>query len=184
MSYLVEAEQTGPIEGDGPLVTAPPPPHRRVSVSLVLTLSVLIGLVVAIYQVFPAHHNALANAALARHRVAPAWDLPAPTASELHGLLVGAVGKDAPLPAPRAIGASRIEVLDQHAALIRFRIGNDDVSYVVGDANRIAREPGEQRDGGLRIVEWEQGGYVFAAVGPDATASTWLPVVGAMGTVR
>jgi hypothetical protein len=179
MSYLVEADQTGPIEGDDPVVTPPPPRHRRVSVSLVLTLSVLIGLVVAIYRVFPTRHDVLAHEALTHHRDPPAWDLPAPSPSELHGLLVGAAGKDAPLPAARAIGASRIEVLDRHAALIRFRIGGDDVTYVVGSAARISPKHSEQHDGDLRVVEWEQGAYVFAAVGPDATAATWLAAVGA-----
>ncbi len=178
MSYLVEAEQTGPIEGDEPVVTPPPPPHRRVSVSLVLTLSVLIGLVVAIYQVFPARHNVLAHEALSHHKVPPVWDLPAPSASELKGLLVGAAGKDAPLPAAPAIGASRIEVLDRHAALIRYRIGADEVTYVVGLAARIAPEHSELHDGALRVVEWERGAYVFAAVGPDASAASWLPVLG------
>ncbi len=179
MSYLVEADQTGPIEGDEPVVTPPPPRHRRVSVSLVLTLSVLVGLVVTIYQVFPARHDVLAHEALVHHRAPPAWDLPAPSASELHGLLVGAAGKDAPLPVAQAVGASRIEVLDRHAALIRFRIGSDDVTYVVGVAARIAPEHSERRDGDLRVVEWEHGAYVFAAVGPDATAATWLAAVGA-----
>jgi hypothetical protein len=175
---LVEADATGPIEGDDPVVTAPPPRHRRVSVSLVFTLSVLIGLVVAIYQVFPPRHNVLAHEALELHRSPPAWDLPAPSASELRAWLVGAAGKDAPLPNAPAIGASRIEVLDRHAALIRFRIGTDEVSYVVGHAARIAPEHTEEKIGELRVVAWEHGPFVFAAVGPDATAAAWLPVAG------
>jgi hypothetical protein len=176
---LVEAEATGPVEGDDPIVTPPRPRHRRVSVSLVLTLSVLIGLVVAIYQVFPARHNELAKQALAHHQEPPAWDLPAPPPAELRAWLVGAAGKDAPLPAATAIGAAKIEVLDRHAALIRFKIGNDEVSYVVGHAARIAPEHTEEREGDLRVVAWERGPFVFAAVGPDATAATWLPIVGA-----
>jgi len=50
---LVEAESTGPVEGDAALVTPPRPPHRRVSVSLVFTLTVLVGTVVTIYAMFP-----------------------------------------------------------------------------------------------------------------------------------
>ncbi|MEO8553441.1 MAG: hypothetical protein ABI678_25885 [Kofleriaceae bacterium] len=175
---LVEAESTGPVEGDDPIVTPPRPRHRRVSVSLVLTLSVLIGLVVAIYQVFPARHNVLAQQALADHKDPPAWDLPSPTPSELRAWLVGAAGKDAPLPNLTAIGASRIDVLDRHAALIRFKIGNDEVSYVVGHAARIAPEHSESHDGDLRVVAWPKGAYVCAAVGPDASAATWLAALG------
>jgi len=175
---LVEAESTGPVEGDDPIVTPPRPRHRRVSVSLVLTLSVLIGLVVAIYQVFPARHNVLAHEALADHKEPPAWDLPAPSPSELRAWLVGAAGKDAPLPNLTAIGATRIDVLDRHAALIRFRVGNDEISYVVGHAARIAPEHSETHDGDLRVVEWPKGAYVIAAVGPDATAATWLAALG------
>lgn len=176
---LVEAEATGPVEGDDPIVTPPRPRHRRVSVSLVLTLSVLIGLVVAIYQVFPARHDVLAQEALARHKEPPAWDLPAPSPSELRAWLVGAAGKDAPLPNLTAIGASRIDVLDRHAALIRFKSGNDEISYVVGHAARIAPEHSERKDGDVRVVAWPVGAYVCAAVGPDATASTWLRAVAA-----
>jgi hypothetical protein len=176
---LVEAESTGPVEGDDPIVTPPRPRHRRVSVSLVLTLSVLIGLVVAIYQVFPARHNQLAMQALGDHRAPPAWDLTAPAPPVLRAFLIGAAGKDAPLPNAPAIGATRIDVLDRHAALIRFKIGNDEVSYVVGHAARIAPEHTEDRDGDLRVVAWERGPFVFAAVGPEASAATWLPIVGA-----
>lgn len=176
---LVEAEATGPVEGDDPIVTPPRPRHRRVSVSLVLTLSVLVGLVVAIYQVFPARHNVLAQEAVARHKEPPAWDVAAPNASELRAFLTGAAGKDAPLPNLTAIGASRIDVLDRHAALIRFKVGNDEVSYVVGHAARISPEHSEAHDGDLRVVEWPTGAYVCAAVGPDATAATWLAALGA-----
>ncbi len=175
---LVEAEATGPVEGDDPIVTPPPPRHRRVSVSLVFTLSVLIGTVVAIYMVFPARHNVLAQVALDHHREPPAWDLTAPNPAELRAFLTGAVGKDAPLPNAPAIGAARIEVLDRHAALIRFKIGDSEVSYVVGRAARISPEHAESHDGDARIVEWPTGAFVCAAVGPDATAATWLPAVG------
>ena len=175
---LVEAESTGPVEGDAPIVTPPRPRHRRVSVSLVFTLSVLIGLVVAIYQVFPARHNVFAHEALAHHREPAAWDLPAPSTPELRAWLVGAVGPGAPLPNASAIGASRIEVLDRHVALIRFKIGTDEVTYVVGRAGRIT-EHAEIHDGDLRMVEWDKGAFVCAAVGPDATATAWLAAVGA-----
>ncbi|MFT3698205.1 MAG: hypothetical protein QM831_34000 [Kofleriaceae bacterium] len=175
---LVEAEATGPVEGDDPIVTPPRPRHRRVSVSLVFTLSVLIGTVVAIYVGFPARHNVLAQVALQNHREPPAWDLATPDAHELEVFLKGALGKDAPLPKLPAIGAARIEVLDRHAALIRFKVGDDEITYVVGRAARISPEHAERHDGELRAVEWPTGAFVCAAVGPDATASRWLPAVG------
>lgn len=176
---LVEAEATGPVEGDDPIVTPPRPRHRRVSVSLVFTLTVLIGTVVAIYLVFPARHNVLVQVALANHREPPAWDLPAPDESVLRAFLTGAVGKDAPMPKYPALGAARIEVLDRHAALIRFKINNDEITYVVGRAARISPEHSETHDGELRIVEWPTGAFVCAAVGPDASAAAWLAAVGA-----
>jgi hypothetical protein len=176
---LVEAESEGPVEGDDALITPPRPPHRRVSVSLVLTLSVLIGLVVTIYVVFPARHNVLATRALEGHREdQPAWDLQAPTAAELRAWAIGVVGKDPPLPDLPAIAARRIEILERHAALIRYQIGADLVTYVVGHAGRITPEHSELHDGDLRVVEWQHGPFVCAGVGPDATATTWLHALG------
>lgn len=176
---LVEAESVGPVEGDDALITPPRPPHRRVSVSLVFTMSVLIGLVVAIYMVFPARHNVLATTALAQHReTQPAWDLTAPSATELHAWTIGVVGKDPPLPNLPAIGARRIDILERHAALIRFKVGADEVTYIVGHAARISPEHSEVTDGDLRVVVWPRGPFVCAGVGPDATAATWLPALG------
>ena len=97
--HLVEAEAVGPIEGDEPAVTPPRPPHRRVSVSLIFTLSVLIGTVVTIYMVLPARHDEIVTEAVRQHRATePAWDLEAPTAGELRAWAIGVIGKDVPLP--------------------------------------------------------------------------------------
>lgn len=174
---LVEAESEGPVEGDDALVTPPRPPHRRVSVSLLLTLSVLIGLVVTIYAVFPARHNVLATRAIELHRDPPAWDLEAPTAPTLAAWALGAVGKGAPVPAWPAIGATRIDVLERHEAAIRFRVDGDEVTYVVGHAGRISPEHSELHDGDLRAVTWPHGAFVCVAVGPDATASHWVDAI-------
>jgi hypothetical protein len=176
---LVEAESEGPVEGDDALITPPRPPHRRVSVSLVFTLSVLIGLVTTIYVVFPARHNVLATTALAYHREPqPAWDLQTPTASELRAWTIGVVGKDPPLPNLPAIGARRIDILERHAALIRFTVGTDEVTYIVGHAARISPEHSELVDSELRVVVWPRGPFVCAGVGPDATAAKWLVALG------
>jgi hypothetical protein len=178
--HLVEAEAIGPIEGDDPRVTPPRPPHRRVSVSLLFTLSVLIGLVVTIYVALPARNDVLATEAIRQHRAVPAvWDLETPTSGELRAWAIGVVGKGVPLPleATTIVGARRIEVLRRAAALIRLQVGGDQVTYLVQKARGIAPEHVEHRDGDLRAVAWRRGKYTFVAVGPDANATAWLASV-------
>ncbi|HEX3759083.1 MAG TPA: hypothetical protein VHW23_10270 [Kofleriaceae bacterium] len=173
---LVEAESTGPVEGDAALVTPPRPPHRRVSVSLVFTLTVLVGTVVTIFAMFPARHNLLMTEAIAHHREpGPAWDLTAPTRDALRAWMIGAVGKDAPLPgeATTVVGARQLDILNRAAALVRLRIGDDDVTYLVQRARGIAPEGGERVDGTLRAVAWRRGRFTVVAVGADASAARW-----------
>jgi len=197
---LVEAESTGPVEGDAALVTPPRPPHRRVSVSLVFTLTVLVGTVVTIYAMFPARHNLLMTEAIAHHRdPGAAWDLTTPTRDALRAWMIGAIGKDAPLPGAAAtvIGARQLDILNRTAALIRLRIGEDEVTYLVQRARGIAPEGGERIEhsetgggdpdgaaggaghnapgihGALRAVAWRSGRFTVVAVGADATAAHW-----------
>lgn len=178
--HLVEPEEVGPIEGDDPRITPPRPPHRRVSVSLLFTLSVLIGLVVTIYVVLPARHNVLVTEAIERHHDEdPAWDLEAPSRAELRAWAIGVAGKGVPLPARTAkvVGARRVHILHRDAALIRLMIGSDRVTYLVQNAHGIAPKHAEQRDGELRAVEWRRGKFTCVAVGRDRSLQTWLPVV-------
>lgn len=177
---LVEAESTGPVEGDDAQVTPPRPPHRRVSVSLVFTLTMLVGTVVTIYATFPARNNVLVTEAIERHREAnPTWDLVAPNPAELRAWVIGVVGKDVPLPGegtpviPPVIGAARLRILNRAAALIRVRIGDDDVTYLVQHARGIAPDHSERQDGDLRAVAWRKGPFTIVAVGRDATAARW-----------
>lgn len=177
---LVEAESTGPVEGDDALVTPPRPPHRRVSVSLVFTLTVLIGTVVTIYAMFPARHNILMTEAIARHGdTSPTWDLAAPGPDVLRGWMIGVVGKGAPLPGegtavtPAVVGARQLRILNRAAALVRMRIGEDDVTYLVQHARGIAPERSERVDGALRAMAWRKGPFTIVVVGPDATAPRW-----------
>lgn len=173
---LVEAEEVGPVEGDEPLVTPPRPPHRRVSVSLLFTLTVLIGTVVAIYMVFPARHNMLMTEAIDHHKEAsPAWDLAAPTAPELRAWSIGLLGKDPPLPLASAkiLGASRLEIHDRGAALIGLEIGGDKVTYLVQRARGMAPDHSDRTDGALKALAWKKGPYTCIAVGPADKASTW-----------
>jgi hypothetical protein len=179
---LVEAESTGPIEGEEAIVTPPRPPHRRVSVSLVFTICVLAGLVTTIYQVFPARHRAIVTEAIAWQRDAtPSWDLASPTPGELHAWAVGVAGRGVPLPPASVpvIGAARAS-LDETAA-IRLRVGDDEVTYLVQRGRGVA-PPGERDDGELHAVEWRVGGYACAAVGPARSAARWQPLLTRAGS--
>lgn len=177
---LVEAESTGPVEGDDALVTPPRPPRRRVSVSLLFTLTVLTGTVVTIYAAFPPRNNVLVTTALEHHLDRdPAWDLAAPDPAELRGWLIGVVGRDAPLPGegtsarPAVIGARRLDILNRAAALIRVRVGDDDVTYLVQHARGLAPERLERDEGGLHAIAWRKGAFTIVAVGSEATAVRW-----------
>ncbi len=178
--HLVEAEAVGPIEGDEPAVTPPRPPHRRVSVSLIFTLSVLIGLVVTIYMVLPARHDEIVTEAVRQHRATgTAWDLDAPTAGELRAWAIGLIGKDVPLPPKEhaIIGARRIDVLKRKAALVRLTVAGEPVTYLVQHSRGISPKPVERSEGDLRAVAWRGGKYTFVAVGPQATAASWVNAV-------
>jgi hypothetical protein len=172
---LVEAEDVGPVEGDAPLVTPPRPPHRRVSVSLLFTLTVLIGTVVTIYTMFPARNNVLVTEALAQHKTSQQWDLVAPSGPEARAWTIGIAGKDAPMPAATATieGARRLDILNRDAALMRLKIGGDDVTYLIQRARGIAPESSDRKDGSLRAIAWRHGPFTCVAVGPEATSATW-----------
>ncbi|HEY4245002.1 MAG TPA: hypothetical protein VGM88_34540 [Kofleriaceae bacterium] len=172
---LVEAESTGPVEGEDAVVLAPRPPHRRVSVSLLFTLTVLVGTVVAIYTLFPARHNELVSSAIAAHRSPPSWDLASPSPSAFSAFLLGAAGKDAPQPPPGAvvIGARHVTVLDHGAALIRLHIGADDVTLLIQHSRGISPDTAERTDGDLRALMWHRGPFLVVAVGPDASSAAW-----------
>ncbi len=177
---LVEAEAVGPIEGDEPAVTPPRPPHRRVSVSLVFTLSVLIGTVVTIYLVLPARHDEIMTEAVRYHRASDqSWDLEAPTPGELRAWAIGVVGKGAPLPAEatQIVGARKVEVLHRDAALIGLKVGGEPVTCLVQHSRGIGPQLVERPDGDLRAVAWRRGKFTFVAVGPQASAATWVPAV-------
>jgi hypothetical protein len=173
---LVEAEATGPVEGDDALVTPPRPPHRRVSVSLLFTLTVLVGTVVAIYMSFPARNTVLLSEAVHYHLETPrTWDLTNPTPAELRAWAIGVLGKDPPLPQATAkiVGAHEIEVLDRRAAVVRISIGNDQVTYLVQQTPIISPERTERTEAGLRATAWRRGQFTCVAVGPEASSDAW-----------
>lgn len=175
---LVEAESTGPIEGDAPLVTPPRPLHRRVSVSLLFTLTVLIGTVVAIYMTFPTRNTVLMEAARAAHgESAPGWDLVNPTTGELRAWAIAVVGKDVPLPNQGVTGARDLEVLGHRAAMMRVVIDGEPITYLVQFTRVIAPGFSDTTDGDLHAIAWRQGSFTCAAVGPKASATTWTKTV-------
>lgn len=174
--HLVEAEATGPVEGEDPVVTPPRPPHRRVSVSLLFTLTVLIGTVVAIYLGFPPRHHVLMTEAIAQHREpAPAWDLAQPSDVQLAAFVSGVVGggKAVPLPAGPVDGVRRIEVLNKPTAVIRFHVGAEAVTYIVQRAGSVGPDATERTDDELRAITWQTGAFRFVLVGGDRTVDSW-----------
>ena len=176
---LVEAEAEGPVEGEEPVVTPPRPPHRRVSVSFLFTITVLIGTVVTIYLMFPARHNALMTEAIAQHRAAKAWDLEAPAPDVFQAWFMGVVGKDAPQPAAGAkiIAARQIEVLDRRAAVVRLAIGADEITYLVQRTRGIAPKRSERTEDDLRAIALRRGKFTCVAVGPASTSTGWVAAV-------
>ncbi len=177
---LVEAEAVGPIEGDEPAVTPPRPPHRRVSVSLLFTLSVLTGLVVTIYMVLPNRKDEVVTETVRQHRAAEqTWDLEAPTPAELRAWTIGVVGKGAPLPheATKVVGARRITILKRPAAVIRLQVGNEPVTYLVQHSRGIAPDRIGRPEGELRAEAWRRGKFTIVAVGNSASVRDWVAVV-------
>ena len=177
---LVEPEAEGPIEGEEPIVTAPRPPHRRVSVSFLFTLTVLIGTVVAIYVVFPARHNLLLTEAMESHReVDPKWDLVAPSPDLFHGWAIAVAGKNVPLPPAEAriLAARQIDIHDRRAAVIRFALGSDELTYLVQHGRGIPPKRSERTDDDLHAISWKSGKFTCVVVGPSATKATWVPLV-------
>jgi hypothetical protein len=175
MSYLVEAESTGPIEGDDALVTPPRPPHRRVSVSLLFTLTVLIGTVIAIYVTFPTRNTVLMGEAITRHRAdEPGWDLINPTAAELRAWAIGVIGRDPPLPQQIITGARDVEILGHRAAMMRVEVEGETLTYLVQYSRVIAPEHSDRTDGDLHAIAFRRGLFTVAAVGPKTSATAWV----------
>lgn len=170
---LVEAEAEGPIEGEAAVVTPPRPLHRRVSISLLFTLTVLTGTVVAIYMVFPARHDALLTEAIAQHRQDQAWELASPSPAELRAWTIAVVGKGAPLPEISPVGARDIKVLDRRAALMQFPVGGEQITYLVQHARGVGPGHVERTDGDLLAVALRRGAFAWVVVGPKATSPAW-----------
>jgi hypothetical protein len=182
--HLVEAESTGPIEGDDALVTAPQLPHRRVSISLVFTLTILVTTVVAIYLSFPPRNTVLMTVALERHRdSSPAYSITNPNPSELRAWAIGVVGKEPPLPPTSSkiavLGGREVEVLGRRAAVIDLSVEGEPVTYLVQYTRVISPHHSDTVESDLRAVAWRRGVFTCVAVGRDEVAKSWAAALDA-----
>ena len=182
---LVEADTRGPedeieIEEDGH-PSPPRPERRRVSVSLIFTLLVLVATVVTIYVVFPARHNALMETALDAHQQTD-WkpDLDHPGPAELHAWGLALLG--VPVPWPKAgadlqiVGASATKLLNRPAAIVRYRIGDQRVTVLVQRPREPIPRTLRRHENGLLCVTWRRGKLSFTAVGPE-DADHWRTIL-------
>lgn len=170
---LVEADAEGP-SAEEPIVTPPRPEKRRVSISLVFTLSVLIATVVTIYVVFPARNNELLTAAVSQHSATPAWELSAPSEPELRAWMLGTVGRGAPLPSDLPVlGASTITVARRPTAVVRYQLPAGELTYLLQRVHSASPSSTERKADGLRAVQWREGDWLVVGVGKEGDAS-WL----------
>jgi hypothetical protein len=170
---LVETDAEGP-SAQEPVVTPPRPEKRRVSISLMLTISVLVATVVTIYTVFPARDGELIKVALTSYSAAPTWDLASPSDAELRAWLLAAIGRGAPLPAGQhALGARSMDILGTPTVVLQYQIDGRDVTYLIQRAQRSRRPSAERIRNGVRAVQWKEGNWLAVGVGPLDSAS-WL----------
>jgi hypothetical protein len=150
--------------------------------SLVLTLAVLIGTVVAVYTMFPPRHNLLMTTALENHRQSEqSWQLQAPSATELDAWALGVLGRRVSLPHPggdvAVVGARALEVVRRPTVLVRYQIGGVEITYVVQRAG-ILSSAYRRTDGPDAIVAWRSGPWLCIVIGPSDSAARWGPPLG------
>lgn len=161
-------------------VTASRPEKRRAAVSLVFTLAVLAGTVIAIFTVFPARHNQILTDTLDAHRHPGAWEVETPDPTALRMWSIGVVGQSPPLPdaAATALGARTLTILNRRGALVRYRVGTDEVTYLVQRSRDLLRRRVHRVDGAEAVEAWHQGPWTCVAVGPAASADRWRAALG------
>ena len=178
---LVDRELEGPpeVEEAPPHPTPPRPEHRRVAVSFLFTLAVLVGTVVTVYTVFPARHNVVLTTAIEEHRRADqTWELSRPRSDQLASWAIGVLGGDASLPKGDVIGARAVDVLNRRAAVIRYLVGKDEVTLVVQRARDVPPRRVHKDDGDDHVEGWRATHWTFVAVGPAASAEAWKKALG------
>lgn len=182
---LVETDADRPEDETepAPAVTPPVPEKRRAYASLIFTAMILVGTVVGIYSVFPARKDEATRQVVAQHRRGDAaWQLTAPSRAELAAWTLALAGDGAPLPPEHPeltiVGARPVEIHHQDAAFMRFRIGSDEVSYLVAPTADAPEGRASQRSGDDQIEAWRTGKWTCIAVGPAASAEAWKPRIG------
>ena len=179
---LVESEIDGPgrIGEDAEKATPPRPEHRRVSVSLLFTASVLVGITAAIYLLFPERHNLLLTRSIELHRDPPAFQLERPSQALLGkwgASILGRSNRDVSWPSldthggqVAALGAAPISILKRPAALVRYRVDGSEMTMVVQRARDVPPRTHRRTDGAEQVISWRKGPWTFVAVG-NATDS-------------
>jgi hypothetical protein len=182
---LVETDADRPEDETepAPAVTPPVPEKRRAYASLIFTAAILIGTVVGIYSVFPARKDEATRQVVSQHRRSDvAWQLAAPSRAELEAWTLALAGDGAPLPPEHAemtiVGARPIEIHHRDAAFMRFRVGSDEVSYLVAPTSDAPEGRASRRTGDDHIEAWRSGKYTCIAVGPAASADAWKLWIG------
>lgn len=174
---LVETDE------DRPEDEIEPPPHpnpprpekRRAAASLILTTTILVGTVVMVYTVFPGPPATdPVGAAIRGHRAPePKWQLVAPELAELRAWSVAVLGESAPFPAADIVGARPIELRDRKAALVRYKVGADEVSVLIERGADVAAARGTRASGDEVADAWRDGPWTIVVVGPASSAAAW-----------
>ena len=181
---LVEAETPGPpLDETLPAPSPPRPEHRRVAVSFLVTLVVLVATVVVIYAVFPKRDNALVTATVDAHQTLHKYDLAEPTFSELRAWSIGVLGIGAPWPQPQVanwsiLGAKKLMILQRSAAFVRYRLEDQEVSMVLQRARDAPPRTHRREYGQVLAVSWRKGGWTCIAVGSAGRAIQWRKWLG------
>ncbi len=177
---LIESDAEGP-NVEASITTPPRPEKRRVSISLLFTLAVLVGTVVTIYTLLPARNQILVTEAFAGHRRdSKTLDLVGPTEGELQAWIIGALGKQAPIytmvgAVPVAAGV--ITIHRRNASLVRYRVGAEEFTVLMQHAKGWAPESAERDDGDLHASLNHIGLWTVVTVGAKSTMVTWLPTI-------
>ena len=158
-----------------PEVPRPPrPERRRVYVSLLLTLGVLAATVAAVYLAFPKRDNELVTAALDAHRERGPFQLERPSPAELKAWTVGVVGGAVPWPTDlEVVGTWQIRILRRPAALVRFAVGDQEVTLMAMRARDAPPRKYRRHDGEELAISWRRGPWTLVAVGPVAEEQNW-----------
>jgi hypothetical protein len=181
---LFETDTEGPPSREEPPVRATPPrpEKRQVMVSLLLTVTVLAGTVIAVFTIFPERHNEILTATVAAHRRPGGWELTTPDDDQLQLWARAVLGEVPPLPASApalsTVGARALTILDRRAALVRYRIGDGEITYLVQRARDVPRRRIRTRDGDDIVEAWRRGPWTCVVVGPATSADTWRPLLG------